>query len=61
MNSRNLKVYEKPGSYGSNIPSIRLQGKWLEKLGFKTGDSIKVTEEKEKLLIELTKDEDSGI
>lgn len=57
MSKRNLKVYEAPTATISNMPSIRLQGKWLEKLGFETGDMITVREEEGKLIIEH-RDED---
>ncbi len=58
MTKRNLKVYEAPTGRASNIPSIRLQGKWLEKFGFETGDMITVREEEGKLIIEHS-DEDA--
>ena len=57
MTKRNLKVYEAPTGRASNIHSIRLQGKWLEKFGFETGDMITVREEEGKLIIEH-RDED---
>ena len=41
MNSRNLKVYEAPGSK-RYIPLIKLQGNWLEQAGYKVGDQIEV-------------------
>ena len=57
MIKRKLKVYEAPTGAADSIPLIRLQGKWLEKLGFETGDMITVREEEGKLIIEH-RDED---
>ena len=57
MTKRKLKVYEAPTGVADSIPLIRLQGKWLEKLGFETGDMITVREEEGKLIIEH-RDED---
>lgn len=57
MIKRNLKVYEAPVESSRSIPLIRPQGKWLEKLGFETGDMITVREEEGKLIIEH-RDED---
>ncbi len=40
MNSRKLKIHTKyqARTYGgTTIPEIRLEGKWLEKLGFRKG------------------------
>lgn len=53
-NSRKLKIYKKyqARTYGGiTIPEIRLEGKWLEKLGFREGEMIIVREEKDKLII----------
>ena len=33
------------------IPEIRLEGKWLEKLGFKVGETIIIQQEPNKLTI----------
>lgn len=55
MKRRKLKVYEAPGCTARNIPCIRLQGRWLENLGFKVGDSIDISEEGGRLVIELLK------
>jgi hypothetical protein len=49
---RKLKVYEMPGSTSRKIPCIRLQGKWLKKLGYKPGQAIVVREEETRLIIE---------
>ena len=42
-NIRKLKVYRSTNNNSSNnTPSIRLDGKWLQKYGFSTGDFISV-------------------
>ena len=56
MNKRILTV-----SYYSNYncketPFIRLQGKWLEAVGFKIGDKVEVREQREELVIRVVKD-----
>jgi toxic protein SymE len=58
-NIRKLKVYEKfqPRRWkGINVPEIRLEGKWLDELGFKKGQVVIVEQEPNKLTITL----DSG-
>lgn len=54
---RQLKVYEAPGSVSKNTPCIRLQGRWMEELGFKTGSGFTVHEDEGKLVIELIEKE----
>jgi len=44
MKKRKLKIYKAPGTSASNIPCIRLQGRWLEKLGYKIGKEVIVGE-----------------
>ncbi len=54
MKFRKLKVYTKSQRRTWDytvVPENRLQGKWLEKLGFEEGKSIKVLMEKGKLII----------
>ena len=41
------------------IPAIRIQGRWLEKLGFKIGDKIEITEKNEEIIIRLGKEKPS--
>ncbi len=51
---RKKKVYTKFRSrtYDNiTIPEIRLEGKWLEKLGFKEGETIIIQQETNKLTI----------
>ncbi len=40
-------------SNNSEIPQIRIQGKWLEKLGFKQGKKFIVEESQGQLIIRL--------
>lgn len=49
--TRILKVYEASGMI-LNIPRINLQGKWLLALGYRVGDPIQVTIQKNRLIIE---------
>ncbi|GAA3777456.1 SymE family type I addiction module toxin [Flavobacterium ginsengiterrae] len=51
---RKLKIhskYQKRTYKDITIPEIRLEGKWLEKLGFKQNHTIIVEEMKNKLII----------
>jgi toxic protein SymE len=53
---RKLKVYSKYQIRrfgGVDIPEIRLEGKWLEKLGFKQGQMVKVKEQNNRLIITI--------
>ena len=52
-----LKVYSIPGAYVKDGPVIRLQGDWLERLGFVFGTSIMVKCEKRKLTITILDEE----
>lgn len=58
-NSRKLKIHTKhqPRAYGTTttIPEIRLEGKWLDKLGFKEGQTVNIEEKKNKLTITIDK------
>ncbi|GAA3619816.1 SymE family type I addiction module toxin [Flavivirga jejuensis] len=53
---RKLKVYKKfrirTWDY-TTIPEIRLEGRWLKKLGFEIGKEIEVKQQKNKLTITL--------
>lgn len=44
--------YSTYGGY-TKIPQIRLQGKWLEELGFSLHKRVKVTTEKNRLIIQV--------
>lgn len=53
-NSRKLKIhtkFQKRTRKDITIPSIKLEGKWLEKLGFKKGEVVIVKQKKNKLII----------
>ena len=56
---RFLKVYSTPGAYVKDGPVIRLQGDWLEKLGFVYGTLIMVRCEEGKLTITIREEEPS--
>lgn len=47
--SRKLKIYSKYQSRrwggGVSIPEIRLEGKWLDELGFKKGQTVIIEQE----------------
>lgn len=55
--SRKLKIYAKYQSRrwgnGVCIPEIRLEGKWLDELGFKKGQTVIIEQEQNKLTITL--------
>ena len=51
-NIRKLKVYRSTNSNSSSdMPTIRLDGKWLQKYGFNTGDFIRVECKDSELII----------
>ncbi|MEM9680060.1 MAG: SymE family type I addiction module toxin [Bacteroidota bacterium] len=53
---RQLKVYQKFRSRTwdtTTVPEIRLEGFWLEELGFDIGKAIEVKQQKHKLTITL--------
>lgn len=57
--SRKLKIHTKrqSGYYrATTIPVIKLEGKWLKKLGFNEGQMINIRQEKEKLIITIDKE-----
>jgi len=56
MPQRNLKIYSKFRSRKydmTKIPAIRLEGKWLDKLGFKEGKQVTIEISSNKLIIHL--------
>lgn len=56
LNFRKLKIRSKFQSrtYGEvKIPEIRLEGKWLEELGFTQGRTVRIEHEQNKLIITL--------
>lgn len=60
-NSRKLKIHTKyqARAYGATttIPEIRLEGKWLDKLGFKQGQIVTINQKKNKLIITIDKEQ----
>lgn len=60
INFRKLKIHTKYQSrkYGEEkIPEIRLEGKWLEALGFKQGQTVKIKQQKNKLTITVVNEQ----
>jgi len=58
-NSRKLKIHTKlkAGRYSpTKIPVIKLEGKWLKKLGFNEGQMISVKQQQNKLTITVQKE-----
>lgn len=56
---RILKVYRKFRYRtwdNTTVPEIRLAGKWLEKLGFKSGSEVEIEQKKNKLIITVKKE-----
>uniref|UniRef100_A0AB33L6Z4 Toxin SymE-like domain-containing protein n=1 Tax=Tenacibaculum sp. Pbs-1 TaxID=3238748 RepID=A0AB33L6Z4_9FLAO len=54
---RKLKIYQKhqPREWKYiTVPEIRLEGKWLEQLGFEIGKEIEIKQQKNRLTITLT-------
>lgn len=59
MSSRILTVsglYTSP-SGTKPVPAVRVQGKWLEQIGFRIGDKVEICEDREVLTIRLVKKE----
>ena len=57
MNSRVLTVsglYPSPSSR-KPVPAVRVQGKWLEEIGFRIGDRVEIYEDRETVTIRLKK------
>ncbi|PBJ14260.1 SymE family type I addiction module toxin [Flavobacterium sp. ACN6] len=57
---RKLKIhskYQERNYKYITIPSIKLEGKWLEKLGFMKGQTIIVKQNKNRLTITLEKNQ----
>lgn len=53
---RRLRVYTKfrGRTYdNTTVPEIRLEGRWLEKVGFNTGQKVKIEQEHGRLIITL--------
>ena len=60
INFRKLKIHTKYRirKYDeTKIPEIRLEGKWLESLGFKRGQTVKIKQQKNKLTITVVNEQ----
>lgn len=58
-NSRKLKIHTKyqTEDYKTvKIPIIKLQGKWLKKLGFNEGQMVNIEQKNKKLIITIDKE-----
>jgi toxic protein SymE len=54
--TRILKVYKKAQQrqrYYAIVPEIRLQGEWLQKIGFGIGSTVQVRIASQKIVLEL--------
>ncbi|MDL2433292.1 SymE family type I addiction module toxin [Streptococcus cristatus] len=51
--NREMKVYGSTGAGNIMVPQIRLQGKWLQELGFDIGEPLNVECEGGRLVITL--------
>lgn len=59
MKTRRLKIHSKFREREYDriiIPEIRLEGKWLENLGFTTGNEVIVYQQQNKLVITVNKE-----
>ena len=60
INFRKLKIHTKyrTRKYDeTKIPEIRLEGKWLESLGFKRGQTVQIKQQKNKLTITVVNEQ----
>lgn len=58
---RKLKIHSKhrPRRWDyTTVPEIRLEGRWLEQLGFKQGDQVQIKQERYKLTITLCQEKE---
>jgi len=60
---RILKIYSKfrYRRWGNNytVPEIRLEGQWLEQLGFEQGNEVQIEQKNNKLIITVKKEKKS--
>ncbi len=49
------KFQQRAWNTSTSVPEIRLEGKWLETLGFKSGNKVVIQQQKNKLVITLQK------
>lgn len=59
MSSRVLTVsglYASPSS-SKAVPAVRIQGKWLEEIGFHIGDKVDIYEDMDVITIRLAKEQ----
>lgn len=51
MEERRMTVYKGRGAYKEALPQIVLQGRWLKRAGFNTGDKITMDCQQGRLII----------
>ncbi|MEO0554812.1 MAG: SymE family type I addiction module toxin [Bacteroidota bacterium] len=57
---RKLKIHSKFRTRrwdNTTVPEIRLEGRWLEELGFEEGGQVKIEQQRHKLTITLHREE----
>lgn len=57
---RKLKIHSKFRSRRwdyTTVPEIRLEGKWLEDLGFKEGEQVQIEQQQNQLTITICRDQ----
>lgn len=58
---RKLKIHSKFRTRrwdNTTVPEIRLEGRWLEELGFEEGGQVKIEQQRHKLTITLHQEEE---
>ncbi len=58
---RKLKIHSKYRTRrwdNTTVPEIRLEGRWLEELGFKEGEQVQIKQQHNKLTITLHKEQE---
>lgn len=51
VKNRKMTVYKTTGTRYQKIPQIKMQGDWLEKVGFSIGDHIQIACRRNRLII----------
>lgn len=58
---RKLKIHSKFRARrwdNTTVPEIRIEGRWLEELGFKEGEQVQIEQQQNKLTITLYKEQE---
>ncbi len=51
------RLFDSTADRSGTLPMIRLRGRWLQRLGFKAGERIAVTEERGRIVLTLEGEE----